>query len=253
MTDQTIPADDLRGFIARYRTAANGQGSILLDELEAMLPPPPRPTLADMTPVARRECQWMQCEVNGELRVITLIREGNDHAVTLAPSGFTFHCPPEKVTPRPDLPRLEWPGNKKPAPALPDGWRLADHEDYGRVIVTTQTPDRDGYVYVVIPDAGNFRGYDWHFCDPADLTFFDQEDDTSDAVLPNTLAVGSEWDDVDKLSRACDASGLDQIVVTDKDGDASVWGQNAGWWEGSTPTVGYEPFTILHTGKKADQ
>lgn len=98
-------------------------------------------------------------------------------------------------------------------------------------------------------------GYRWRLCNPDELTYTDtgQGADTSDTVPPNTLAVGSVWDDVDKLSRACDASGLDQIVVTDKDGDASVWGQNAGWWEGSTPAVGYEPFTILHTGKKVDQ
>lgn len=67
-----------------------------------------------------------------------------------------------------------------PAPALPDGWRLADHQKYGRVVVTTQTPNINGYVYVVIPDAGYFAGYDWRLCNPEELTYLDQGDDTDD-------------------------------------------------------------------------
>ena len=143
---------------------------------------PPRPTLADMTEEERDECRWMQCDVQGQggawLIVAPFDDDDEDYAHVVGRQGSkSWGFPAERITPRPDLPRLEWPGNKKPAPALPDGWRLADHKGYGRVIVTTQTPDRDGYVYVVIPDAGNFRGYDWHFCDPDELTYLDQEGD----------------------------------------------------------------------------
>lgn len=67
-----------------------------------------------------------------------------------------------------------------PAPALPDGWRLADHQKYGRVVVTTQTPNINGYVYVVIPDAEIFAGYDWRLCNPEELAYLDQGDDTDD-------------------------------------------------------------------------
>ena len=63
-----------------------------------------------------------------------------------------------------------------PAPALPDGWRLADHKDYGRGIVTNPTPARDGRVYFVIP-ADDPMGYDWLFCTPDELTYLDQEAD----------------------------------------------------------------------------
>ena len=63
--------------------------------------------------------------------------------------------------------------NPAPAPALPDGWRLADHEGHGRVIVTTQTPGSDGNVFFVLPSDGPL-GYDWFFCDPAELTYIDQ-------------------------------------------------------------------------------
>ena len=81
---------------------------------------------------------------------------------------------PCRVTPRPDLPRLGWPGDKKPedVPALPEGWRLADHEDNGRVIVTNPTPNRDGRVYYVLP-TDDPLGFDWFFCTPDDLAYID--------------------------------------------------------------------------------
>lgn len=75
----------------------------------------------------------------------------------------------------------------------------------------------------------------------------------ADAVPPNTLAVGSKWDDADALTLACKKSELDQITVIDCDGDVSVWGADAGWWEPGFPYYGFEPYTILHPGKKADQ
>ena len=59
-----------------------------------------------------------------------------------------------------------------PAPALPDGWRLADHRKYGRVIVTT-TPNSDGRVYFVLHSYGTL-GHAWHFCLPDELTYLEQ-------------------------------------------------------------------------------
>lgn len=56
--------------------------------------------------------------------------------------------------------------------SLPEGWRLADHKDYGRVIVTNDTPDRNGRVHFVIPSVG-LLGFDWHFCAPDALTYLD--------------------------------------------------------------------------------
>ena len=187
MTDQMIPADKVRKIIARYRDGASHQGGLILDDLKALLPTPTPPTLADMTDDERDECAGMQADLAQGDRVVILdgTPDSDGLVQVLEKSLDVYSTHPDDVTPRPDLPRMEWPGEA--------------------------------------------------------------------TVPPNTLTEGSQWDDVDKLSRACDASGLDQIVVTDKDGDASVWGQNAGWWEGSTPTVGYEPFTILHAGKKADQ
>lgn len=157
-------------------------------KIKAMLSAPKRPTLADMDEKERAASQWMQADVAnlGERHVIAVPCDDNDDMAGLisadelaSVNGGIRWMHPENVTPRPDLPRLEWPGDTKveDVPALPDGWRLADHKDYGRVIVTNPTPDRDGYVYVVIPDAGNLIGADWHSCDPDELTYIDQEDD----------------------------------------------------------------------------
>ena len=180
MTDQTIPADDLRRFIARYRAAVNGQGSFLLDELEALLPALPRPTLADMTEEERAACIRMQCDTAPNRSVRGFIAD-------IYPGGCRVierdtwkwrSCSDDLVTPRPDLPRLTWPGEQKPTPVpdLPDGWRLADHRKYGRVVVTNPTPDPSGHVYFVGPATGPI-GNDWHFCTPDDLTYLDQEAD----------------------------------------------------------------------------
>ena len=195
MTDQTIPPDQARRARQWARDTLddveNG-ANVSANAREAartLITMMPRPTLADMTAEERAACQWMLCDV----------KEHEDPVVILNPywedgtarimwrDGGQAVVRTSAVTPRPDLPRMEWPANESSeklardddapnavAPSLPAGWRLADHKDYGRVIVTTQTPDRDGYVYVVIPDAGNFRGYDWHFCDPDRLTYLDQ-------------------------------------------------------------------------------
>ena len=61
--------------------------------------------------------------------------------------------------------------------ALPDGWRLADHPVYGRVVVTSPTPSLDGRVYFVFHDVDDDMGYDWDFCPASELTYIDQEAD----------------------------------------------------------------------------
>lgn len=189
MTDQTIPdvTDDDRKLAREWAEGiahdmdnwGDGIRTVARVVLDAV-PAPPRPTMADMSPVERHACRWMQADTEtwGRVVIVCPITVGGD-VILLDRCGDVIHEAPAKITPRPDLPRLEWPGDEKPTPApdLPDGWRLADHPDLGRVIVTTQTPNSNGRVYAVRPDAGNFMGYDWHFCDPNDLTYLDQEAD----------------------------------------------------------------------------
>lgn len=57
-------------------------------------------------------------------------------------------------------------------PTLPEGWRLANHEEHGRVIVTRPEPDEDGYVCYGLP-INNTLGYEWRFCTPNELTYLD--------------------------------------------------------------------------------
>ena len=188
MTDQTMPADKVGKIAAAMRAAMRrddpyySDGEFLEDmsgyirDLENLLPDPPLPTLADMTPEERAACQWMQADVasrSGHYVVATPHDDGDDAAVLIDPYGEVDWVSLEYVTPRPDLPRLEWSDNKKPAPALPEGWRLADHEDHGRVIVTNTTPDPSGHVYFV-GHADDSMGCDRFFCDPARLAYLEQ-------------------------------------------------------------------------------
>lgn len=183
MTDQTIPVDKVREIIARHRDGASHRGGMILNDLKALLP---LPTLADMTEEERAACIRMQCDTAPNRSVRGFIAD-------IYPGGCRVierdtwewrSCSDDMVTPRPDLPRMEWPGE---AP-----------------------------------------------------------------VPPNTLAVGSAWDDADALARACEESGRDQIVVLDHAGNAYVWDEMAEWWEGSAPPL-FAPYTIIHAGKKAHQ
>ena len=66
--------------------------------------------------------------------------------------------------------------NVEPAtvPALPAGMRLADHEQYGRVI-TSPKPNRDG-VYDLLVSKPTFEtGAGWEYAHECELTFIDAE------------------------------------------------------------------------------
>ena len=144
--------------------------------LEALLP---GPTLADMSMEDREECRWMRANVAGVSTryVIADPRDDdNDAAILVSEDGRIEWVFPEHVVPRPDLPRMPWTDTAKPTPALPDGWRLADHEGHGRVIVITTTPDDEGDFYFMFP-ADDLVGYDCAFCRPDELTYIDEEGD----------------------------------------------------------------------------
>ena len=211
---------------------------------------PKHPTLADMTAEERRASRRMQCDYKGITRnttsrgVIGYFDHEERKAVILTDTNGIVRRDYDRVTPLPDLPRLEWPGDQKPAPAptLPEGWRLADHPDYGRVVVTSGTVDADGHVYFVAPAPGTI-GNDWHLCRKDELTYLD----TNHPAPPNTITLGSTWDNTDALADACEESGRDQITVIDANNYAFIWAYDAEWWEGSAQPID-APFTIIHTG-----
>ncbi len=252
MTDKTALAKKVREIIERHRNDTSDQGELILDALEDILLD--LPTLSDMTPEERAECRWMQCDVEDyEGRAVILLPNATGgRAILTDRGGSVIYEDHDCITPRPDLPRLTWPGDTPetpahPSPDLPEGWRLADHEKYGRVVVTNTAPDSLGRVSFVAPAPGTI-GNDWHICKPTELTYLD----TPAPAPPNTLTVGSVWNDVDALARACEESGRDQIVVSEHGGCIFVWDEMAEWWAGSAPPQ-YTPCTIIHAGREADQ
>ena len=60
------------------------------------------------------------------------------------------------------------------SPALPAGMRLADHEQYGRV-VTSPKPNRDGIYDLLVPKPKFETGADWEYAHECELTFIDTE------------------------------------------------------------------------------
>lgn len=170
MTDQTIPADKVRKIASEMRDAMRREddgypyveflsdmGDYIRD-LEALLPAPPLPTLADMTLDERDECRWMQADVKGyESRVVLINPYWKDgRARVLRPGAFIDQADWEQVTPRPDLPRLEWPGDT-PAPApetLTEGSEWGDIDalttacrESGRDQITVADTDGDVFVW----------------------------------------------------------------------------------------------------------
>ena len=57
---------------------------------------------------------------------------------------------------------------------LPAGMRLADHEQYGRV-VTSPKPNRDGIYDLLVPKPKFETGADWEYAHECELTFIDAE------------------------------------------------------------------------------
>ena len=181
MTDQNFTAEQREIIETMFHHASVGEFlegmSHYVRDLEDLLPNPPLPTLKDMTEEERHACRWMQADVDGitgRWLILNPYDEDGDVEVVLE-SGRKEYFSPDRVTPRPDLPRLEWSDKKPdPAPTLPDGWRLAEHPDHGLIIVTNPTPDCYGTVYFAFPRADCLNGFDWKFCDPEELTYLPQ-------------------------------------------------------------------------------
>lgn len=154
-----------RSWTARILAAAR----VILDTVPAL------PTLADMSHVARRETRWMRCDVDGEDGEWLIIDPFDDesHVHVVGRRGNSRIFPTHHITPRPDLARMEWEGTVKPAPTLPGDWKLADHPEHGRVVVTNPIPTSDGRVYYAKPAPG-ILGRDGSSCAPGKLTYFDQ-------------------------------------------------------------------------------
>ncbi|PMC63406.1 hypothetical protein CJ204_00880 [Corynebacterium xerosis] len=171
----TIPADKVRAARDLHRDAAkmvtitDAEREIhqhVADAMEALLPSPPRPTLADMTPEERRACKRMQAEVaNRSVRyvIVNPYDEEGDAALTSADGGIEWFSP-ERVTPRPDLPRMEWP-DEAPVPpnTLAEGSEWDDADALARACEESKrdqivVSEKSGYVFVWDDVAGWWKG-----------------------------------------------------------------------------------------------
>ena len=76
------------------------------------------------------------------------------------------------------------------APALPAGMRLADHEQYGRV-VTSPKPNRDGIYDLLIPKPTFETGADWEYAHECELTFVDAA--LAEPVHPEFLETEADY------------------------------------------------------------
>ena len=114
MNDQTIPADQVREIIARHRDGASHRGGMILNDLKALLPTPPRPTMADMTEEERAACRWMQCDAGpyGRRGLIVKVKYWSVYVVDKETGTYSDYTP-DLVTALPDLPRMEWNGTEK--------------------------------------------------------------------------------------------------------------------------------------------
>lgn len=112
MTDQTIPADKVRPILDEWERIKEYTDWEAMDDLvQAVRNLLPAPTLADMTPDEQAACQWMQADVDGHGTRYGIAdpHDRDGETVLIAPSGKIVWIAPYYVTPRPDLPRLEWP------------------------------------------------------------------------------------------------------------------------------------------------
>ena len=106
-----------------------------------------------------------------------LLTRVHDAWMKANPSDWGFDTPAEHhdwlFDLRKDLVRIiEEQDTPATVPALPAGMRLADHEQYGRV-VTSPKPNRDGVYDLLVPRPKFETGADWDYAHECELTFID--------------------------------------------------------------------------------
>lgn len=246
MTDQTVPTgitpEDAKKAREWALHALNKPGASNTPEkavARAVIAtvPEPLPTLADMTPQGREACQWLQCDTDaGNSGVITDPGLSSDHVIMLYSTGVTAYARANEVTPRPDLPRMEWPGDKKPAPtghALPEGFRLADHPEHGRVVAAPYL-DWRGNAHITYHTRKAVHGTATACCDPEALTFLDGPVAPTPTEVAPGVTVGKPITDPDVIEWI-DEHAPDGTIVEDR---TAIMRKRAFGW-GSGPSNSY--------------
>ncbi|MHC9804565.1 hypothetical protein ACQXZ0_10560 [Corynebacterium diphtheriae] len=100
------------------------------------------PTLADMTVEEREKSVFMQAVDRGGALCIILCAYLNGVSVFYK-DGTKGVWSLDSATPRPDLPKLEWPSSE-PEPEFSVGKKLETHEDFENAPIGTVAIDADG-------------------------------------------------------------------------------------------------------------
>ena len=125
-------------------------------------------------------------------------------------------------------------------PALPDGMRLAEHAEYGRV-VTSPKPDQDGVYVLLIPKPKVETGADWEYAHECELTFIDGS--TFRLAPPEFLETKADYTDVPE-GTILTMDGLDTAWVKKFDG----WASTGVSRERTSKELGYTRRRVLRWG-----
>ncbi|CAB0722310.1 hypothetical protein FRC0378_00147 [Corynebacterium diphtheriae] len=115
------------------------------------------PTLADMTVEEREKCMFMQAVDRGGALCCILYASPNGVSVFYK-DGTKGAWSLDSVTPRPDLPKLEWP-SCEPEPEYKIGKKLETLEDFQNAPIGTVAIDADGDIMCKKDE------YSWAFTD----------------------------------------------------------------------------------------
>lgn len=118
LPDQWIDAEKVREVISEVlaSTLRGTVGRQVAEDYAALIgeliPTPPLPTLAEMTPEERERCQWMQAMFtkSDHEHVITCIF-ANKSRLMRRDDGMGFEVPNDEIIPLSDLPPMKWPGS----------------------------------------------------------------------------------------------------------------------------------------------
>ena len=142
----------------------------LLDELDAR---------AELSQEQEKLLRSFLPELPNPVTLDVLLARVHAAWISANPSDWGFDTPAEHhdwlFDLRNDLVRiLQEQDTPVTVPALPEGIRLADHEQYGRVI-TSPKPNRDGIYDLLVPRPTVETGADWDYAHECELTFIDAE------------------------------------------------------------------------------
>src|SRR5699024_9018102 len=113
-------------------------------------------------------------------------------------------------------------------PSLPDGMRIAEHENFGRVVVSPG--DEDGQCKIFALDSDYEEGADWHYARNSELTFIDDE---SDKPAPPVF-----------LETEADYQGAPEGTIVALDDTDTVWLKKFGAWRSTAGDHGVESACI---------